>query len=58
MENVDLSNAYLTDISGKVLRRWTELPNQINISHLEKGVYLLNIVDKKNGRIQKKIILQ
>ncbi|MBQ0113796.1 MAG: fibronectin type III domain-containing protein [Bacteroidales bacterium] len=58
MENVDLSNAYLTDISGKVLIRWTELPEQIDISYLEKGVYLLNILEKTGGRIQKKIILQ
>lgn len=43
------------DISGKKLEQFNEFTNQIDLSHLQNGIYLLQL-DTQNGPVTKKFI--
>jgi glycosidase len=45
----------ITDLNGKIVNNAEILNNQINISNLKKGIYILKIIDK-NGVITKKFL--
>lgn len=43
------------DISGKKLEQFNEFTNQIDLSHLQNGIYLLHLYTQ-NGPVTKKFI--
>lgn len=49
----------LTDINGKVQRKWTGYTSaQLQLKQLRSGIYLLNVTDKaKNTKLIKKIVV-
>ena len=54
---VTIEKIVLYSITGKLLLENTEPTNTININHLQKGVYFLNIVSER-GSVTKKVLIE
>ncbi|NJM80154.1 MAG: T9SS type A sorting domain-containing protein [Flavobacterium sp.] len=58
-DNLDIENISIVDLNGRVVKefKYTDLNNNlINISELEKGVYIINLITSNQEVLSKKII--
>lgn len=51
-------NVYLSDVSGRMLKQWKNVANNLQVADLKPGVYTLRIVDVQSGvQTTKKVII-
>jgi hypothetical protein len=55
--NLTIENLYLTDMSGKIVRRFNANKTTFNVSGLSRGNYLLQLISEE-GSFAKKIFLE
>ena len=56
-DNADIKEIKLTDLLGKIiLQQMTNMQTQIKIDNLQGRTYILNIIDRENRTINRKII--
>ncbi len=53
-----LKNVYVSDVSGRTLKQWKNVANNLQVTDLAPGVYTLRIVDVQSGvQVAEKVIV-
>tara|TARA_R110000868_G_scaffold216416_7_gene466589 strand:+ start:8972 stop:9232 length:261 start_codon:yes stop_codon:yes gene_type:complete len=51
--NVPIDKIVITDLTGKIIMGEKSVPNEINVSHLQHGLYVLRIQSNKKTHVSK-----
>ena len=55
--NYPINKILIYNIQGKIVYQDLLIDNNIDLNHLKRGIYIVNIIDKKQNKFTQKIML-